>query len=821
MAALIDTLNTPTIVKPKGTLKLRNCKLNVIKNEVIINDARKLTTKCNEDEIKQYLEILAPQRANDNKEWVKVGLALFNCGSHFDLWDEFSMQSNNYNKNEVIKQWNSFKNDDEVNFGSIIHWAKLDNPEKFKEIKNNQKYTMSNKLFEHFQCELRLANNAFASNILNEILTQHWLIFDKTTMTYFYCDNDEIDPKSVNSHRWIKATGDLMIKNYAISYLKHFTYLYGVCEIRNKFASMKCNINVNIKKLAEIHEEITLPLSYDDIIKTSNHYQQLLTKFITTLDTLKKEAAANIKAEDKRLKGELKRNVITLDEKSKIMEELDDANKKIIELHNETMNVCGEIKAIFKSCDAFLKMIDDRFIAHALELSRDHFLFRCEGETLFNLLDSKPYLVGFKNGVFDLLNNEFRETQPTDFISMHVGYDYVAERNTKIEDEINTFWEKILPNKELRDYWTLIKATCLSAGNPHELFIILTGTGSNGKSKDLELLDKTLGAYADTIENAVFIAGKSKNAQGPTPSLAKASKKRFVKMSEPEKREPLNWGKIKEYTGGDKIEVRGLYNDPIVFKPQFKLLLQCNDIPRVSNLGSSDGEERRTVIIPFEQKFYKDAKDGQNKADTTLSSKFDGWRMSCFHLLNNKFQEYIKNGKKLNTPEIVKDKVKRFFANDNPLKLWVKENVIKVDNLKKEEEDIKVDNLKKEEEDIKVDNLKKEEEVIKVDNPKKEGVIAFLTLKEIETAFLENNFIEYDDGDKNKEVDWDARNAFQSKYKQGELKDILNNNYEVKDRQKINQIDYTNVVLNVKFSNEDLTTKTINDRPKKSPTPPS
>ena len=65
------------------------------------------------------------------------------------------------------------------------------------------------------------------------------------------------------------------------------------------------------------------------------------------------------------------------------------------------------------------------------------------------------------------------------------------------------------------------------------------------------------------------------------PELAMLRGKRIVIFQEPTKDEPMNVGKLKEWTGGDAIQTQELYKGPIKFKPQAKWFLICNDIPEV------------------------------------------------------------------------------------------------------------------------------------------------------------------------------------------------------------------------------------------------
>ena len=73
--------------------------------------------------------------------------------------------------------------------------------------------------------------------------------------------------------------------------------------------------------------------------------------------------------------------------------------------------------------------------------------------------------------------------------------------------------------------------------------------------------------------------------------MARTRGKRFVFIREPDVNETLNVGEMKEITGNDKIQARGLYKEPFEFTPQFKLCLCVIKLPNIPS--NDDGTWRR------------------------------------------------------------------------------------------------------------------------------------------------------------------------------------------------------------------------------------
>lgn len=69
----------------------------------------------------------------------------------------------------------------------------------------------------------------------------------------------------------------------------------------------------------------------------------------------------------------------------------------------------------------------------------------------------------------------------------------------------------------------------------------------------------------------------------------------------------MNVGILKELSGNDTIFARGLYKEGAEIKPMFKLILVCNDPPKIP--FSDKATWNRIRVIPFESTFCDDAPD--------------------------------------------------------------------------------------------------------------------------------------------------------------------------------------------------------------------
>jgi P4 family phage/plasmid primase-like protien len=249
----------------------------------------------------------------------------------------------------------------------------------------------------------------------------------------------------------------------------------------------------------------------------------------------------------------------------------------------------------------FVQLKKTSFKANIMKECRELFF----DEEFTKKVDSNKDLIAFNNGVLDMTTPDFvfRDGKPEDYISFSTGIDYEVDRpyyDYPAWPEVELFIKKVLPDKEVREYFIKHLATNLLGGNTAQKFHILTGSGSNGKSMIMNLLSKALGDYSCTVPISLFTQNRGRSGAA-APEVARLKGRRFVTMQEPDESIALNTGIMKEITSGEKMYARDLFKSGCEFEVQAKFHLACNDKPKINT--TDGGTWRRLVVINFISKF--------------------------------------------------------------------------------------------------------------------------------------------------------------------------------------------------------------------------
>jgi P4 family phage/plasmid primase-like protien len=269
---------------------------------------------------------------------------------------------------------------------------------------------------------------------------------------------------------------------------------------------------------------------------------------------------------------------------------------------NKVRSLIGKLKsATFKNC----------IMTEAQEVFfQDDFMDR---------LDSDVNYMRFTNGVLDCRNMSFGPGKPEQFVSLSTGYDYKEFLDDSPEVlEVKDFLIKVFPDPALRRYFLEYSAQLLKGGNFRKIFINFSGVGDNGKSVTIELIEKALGKYAVKLPTTLLTGKRTQSSQA-APELARTRGTRFAVLQEPSKKDVINQGVLKELTGNDSFFARTLFKEGGEIRPQFKLALICNALPRLPE--DDPACWNRIRVLPFESCFPKDPSEVPKTWHEQLAAK--------------------------------------------------------------------------------------------------------------------------------------------------------------------------------------------------------
>lgn len=222
-------------------------------------------------------------------------------------------------------------------------------------------------------------------------------------------------------------------------------------------------------------------------------------------------------------------------------------------------------------------------------------------------LDTNPYLIAFRNGVYDLKTHVFRSGRPEDFISKGMPIDYIEYKDD--DDEVlavHDYLEKVFPDTSVRQYFMDQSSDVFVGGNHQKVVLFWTGEGDNAKSVTQSLFEKMLGELAIKFNTTLITAKKTGNGAA-NPELARAGNGvRWAVLEEPDGDEQINIGMLKSLSGNDSYWARDLFEtgkQTREMTPMFKLIFICNKLPKMRY--SDKATWNRIRVIPFESTFVR------------------------------------------------------------------------------------------------------------------------------------------------------------------------------------------------------------------------
>lgn len=248
-------------------------------------------------------------------------------------------------------------------------------------------------------------------------------------------------------------------------------------------------------------------------------------------------------------------------------------------------------------------------------------------------IDQHRMLLAAPNGVIDIFSGELRPGRPQDYLLNAINIAYPADLDQKRilhyldtgEDCPCPAWNKFAMEIVSTDpdggddgsgvpqFFQKMAGYSITGDTRYHLITVAVGGGRNGKGTFFRTAKAIFGQFYWTIQSELLLDNKnSRNTAGASPDIMMLRGRRFVVASETNKHRYIDAARVKEYSGGDPLNARGLFDaEEENFIPTHKLWLQSNNIP--TGITSDFALRQRIALIFFPWRYVPDIAQARKK----------------------------------------------------------------------------------------------------------------------------------------------------------------------------------------------------------------
>lgn len=204
---------------------------------------------------------------------------------------------------------------------------------------------------------------------------------------------------------------------------------------------------------------------------------------------------------------------------------------------------------------------------------------------------TRPNLIAFSNGLYNLMDDSFKPFTPDVIITNKVPWPYNPAAYSELMD--HTLDRLSCEDSEVRALLEEMVGYCLYRRNELGKAFILIGDKSNGKSTFLHVVNNMLGDSNIASLDLKELGDRFKTAElfGKLANIGDDIGDEFI----------ANASIFRKLVTGDRVNVERKGQDPFEFNNYCKFLFSANAIPRMKD--KTGAVQRRLVIVPFDAKF--------------------------------------------------------------------------------------------------------------------------------------------------------------------------------------------------------------------------
>lgn len=242
---------------------------------------------------------------------------------------------------------------------------------------------------------------------------------------------------------------------------------------------------------------------------------------------------------------------------------------------------------------------------------------------------SKPYLTNFKNGTYNIKTGEITPHSTKDYILQSHNYSINPENASKPYKTIE-WLEDLTGDSDSAKYLMEIIGYCFYRSyEPFQTITILQGTGANGKSTFLNILNKVLGS--ENVSNMTLQDLGNKQNRFASANLFQKEANLFADV---DSEFIKSTGILKALTGGDRLSAEFKGKDHFMFVNFAKLIFSANELPAFNDF--TRGFERRLYVVPFDRVIDDEFKSKHNLKE--IEAEIPDFAIHCMRTFNLAFE---------------------------------------------------------------------------------------------------------------------------------------------------------------------------------------
>ena len=266
-----------------------------------------------------------------------------------------------------------------------------------------------------------------------------------------------------------------------------------------------------------------------------------------------------------------------------------------------------------------------------------------------------PHWVQFKEKIYDLENRKIFFATPDYFHTNPIPFNVGKSTDTPIMDRMFEEWV----GKDYAQDLFEILAYCCYRGYPIQMLFCFVGSGRNGKSQFMNILNHFLGKQNTTAsELDILLSSRFESFKLYRKLVCSIGETNFGVLSQS--------SLLKKLVGGDLISFEMKNKQPFDDNNYAKILINSNSLP--TSTDTSDGFYRRWYIIDFPNEFEETGRD------VWLDVPVVEYENLCRKIV--KILPRLLNKGKFNNQGTIEERRNKYIQLSNPFSFFIEEQCI-------------------------------------------------------------------------------------------------------------------------------------------------